>query len=139
MKIRSKTAIVFLVVSSLLLIGVFVILYFKDTGRKGPDSIYTFETDKTTIIKYDLDNSGRRTLVLKGSERKNIMQIFHSASDNRKYDVEKFDFQYIVNFRNGYIGYIDINGKMFKCGENYYGLTQDQCDKIESLFNKSDS
>ncbi|MBD5135069.1 MAG: hypothetical protein HDT39_03785 [Lachnospiraceae bacterium] len=136
MKIRSKTAIVFLVASSLLLIGVFVIMYFKDTGRKGPDSIYTFGTDKTTIIKYDLDNSGRRTLVLEGSERKKIIQIFHIVSDERKYDVEKFDFQYIVNFRNGYIGYIDINERMFKCGENYYGLTQNQCDKIESLFNK---
>ncbi|MDE6233865.1 MAG: hypothetical protein K2M60_11055 [Lachnospiraceae bacterium] len=108
MKIRNKTAIAFLVVSSLLLIGVLVIMDFRG-AIKGPEckTIYSFGTDKTTIIKYASDNN-RMTIILEGNLREEILGIFSRASNNTKYKVEKFDFQYIVNFRNGYIGYIEM-------------------------------
>lgn len=134
MKIKNKTAIAFLIVSSILLLGVLAIMDFRG-AIKGPQckNIYTFGSDKTTIIKYDADNS-RRTIILEGNRREEIVGILGLASYNTKYRVEQSDFQYIVNFRNGYIGYIDMNEKMFKFGDCYHELTQDQCNKIDSLF-----
>lgn len=137
MKIKNKTAIAFLVLSSMMLIGVFIIIDTKSSLKDGHGhDRYTFGSDNTIIIKYDLDNS-RRTVVLTGRKRDEILEIFRHASYDFNYNDEKFDFQYIVNFRTGYISYVDVNEKMFKCNEKYHELTQYQCDKIEALFNKS--
>lgn len=134
MKIKSKMPLIFIVTASLILAAVFAAIYRKENikGGEGHD-IYTFGSDRTTVVKYDSDKKELGTVVLQGQKREKILKIFRNATENNEYNDKKFDYNYKLDFGNGYIGYIDVNEMILK-SEGYFELTESQCNRIESLF-----
>ena len=139
MKSKQKKIIIFLtafLIIELAVIIIYVVSYFGLTiHAKGREDInvYSFDSDKIIITKYDEKKEEQGTVIVKGEKRKQIIKILCRASDHWYYNEEKFDYDYKLDFANGREGYLDVSEKIFE-SSGFMELTEEECKVIEELF-----
>lgn len=133
-KAIAAVMILFLVIEVIILANIY--FYVKGLAQPG-ENVYSFNSDKITITKYDENKDEETTIIVKGKKREQIIKIFANASPHWLYNKEKFDYRYKLDFENGIrAAYLDVNEKIFETYD-FFELTEDECRVIEDLFNKN--
>lgn len=132
----SKKFSVFLVVYFVIQIVILGGFYFGITRytKKPEGTIYSWNSDKIIIKKYNENKEEETSVTVKGKQREKILGILEHAPEKKNYNDEKFNYKYKLNFGNGTSGYLDTKEKIFEPLDGFYELTEEECNTIESAF-----